>query len=93
MQTGMFLAIALLAGVSGAAAQTIDGYADPDVGAVPTIIMPDQLTNPITGDFNAREDGVAAGGEGDMHSYPSQGEASVQPYHVEGEETLDPGTN
>ena len=94
MRTATILAVALAAGASGAAAQTMmDGYADPDAAATPTIIMPDQLTNPITGDFNAREDGVAAGGESDMNAYPSEVETWVQPYSVEGEETLDPESN
>jgi hypothetical protein len=94
MRTVTILAMVLAAGASGAAAQTMmDGYADPDAAAPPTIIMPDQLTNPITGDFNAREDGVAAGGESETSAYSDEGETWAQPYSVEGEETLDPESN
>jgi hypothetical protein len=87
------LALALLAGAPVAAAQTLDDFGDANSDAMPSIILPDQLTNPITGDFNAREDGIAAGGDPGTSAYQSEGEAWVQPYQVEGEETLEPNSN
>lgn len=91
MRIMLMVGFAALAGISGAAAQTaMDGYGDS--GAMPSIILPDQLTNPITGDFNARKD-FDPGDDAEVNTYPSEGEAWVQPYSVEGEETLEPETN
>jgi hypothetical protein len=93
MRIVLISSLALVAGISIAAAQTLDDYGDVNSDAMPSIILPDQLTNPITGDFTAREDGVAAGGDPGTSAYQSDGEVWVQPYHVEGEETLEPNSN
>jgi hypothetical protein len=54
---------------------------------MPSIILPEQLTSPITGDFRAQDGNAGA-------SQPAAGEETGEaPYSVEGEETLDPNTN
>lgn len=94
MRAMLILALAMGSGSSIAAAQTaLDDYGDVNSGTMPSIILPDQLTNPITGDFTARDDGIAAGGDPGTNAYQSEGEMWLQPYHVEGEETLEPNSN
>ena len=89
MRISSIMTLALLAGIcsTSAGAQTADGsYGDGDSGAMPSIILPEQLTSPISGDFRPQDGGTpvsSAGGE----------ETEQAPYSVEGEETLDPNTN
>jgi hypothetical protein len=76
-----------MAGVcsSGAGAQTADDSLGDGDAAMPSIILPEQLRSPITGDFRAQ------GSDADAGTPPAQ--AEEVPYSVEGEETLDPETN
>ncbi len=56
--------------------------------SMPSIILPEQLTSPITGDFNPADGGSPQNAEG-----AEGGESWQQPYSAPGEETLDPETN
>jgi hypothetical protein len=87
MPRTVILVLALSAGGwSTAAFSQSDDFSG---GAMPTLILPGQMTSPMT-TGPAPENNVsdpAAGG------YQSPGAAWEQPYSVEGEEQLEPGTN
>lgn len=77
----------LLLWTGAAQAQSEGDYGS---SSMPSIILPEQLTSPITGDFNPADGGPPQNAEG-----PSAegGESWQQPYSAPGEETLDPETN
>jgi hypothetical protein len=81
---------ALFLAASGMSALAQD-YGQGDAAAMPPIILPDQLTSPITGDFNAQGSGNNAADDGSAN--PDGGATFQAPYSVPGEETLDPETN
>jgi hypothetical protein len=87
MRKSTIVGLVLLAGIcnAGANAQTADDSLVESGPAMPSIILPEQLTSPITGDFRAQ------GGDADVGQPPA--EADQVPYSVEGEETLEPETN
>jgi hypothetical protein len=88
MRKSFIVGLVLMAGVwsADAGAQTADdGASDVGAASMPSIILPEQLTSPITGDFRAQSGDADAG-------QPPAGEEEA-PYSVEGEETLDPETN
>ncbi len=58
-------------------------------GSTPTLILPGELTSPMTSGFGPADAGVSPGGWNDQ----SPAEEWEQPYSVEGEERLEPETN
>jgi hypothetical protein len=87
MRKSTIVGVVLLIGIcnAGASAQTADDSLGNSGPAMPSIILPEQLTSPITGDFRPQ------GGDAGASDTPA-GVEEV-PYSVEGEETLDPETN
>ena len=58
-------------------------------GSPPTLILPGELTSPMTSGLGTEDAGISPGG----WNYQSPGEEWEQPYSVEGEEQLESGTN
>jgi hypothetical protein len=87
MPRTLVLVLALIAGGwSTAAFSQSDDFSG---GAMPTLILPGQMTSPMTtgpAPENNIDDGAAWGSQ-------SPGEGWDQPFSVEGEEQLEPGTN
>jgi hypothetical protein len=87
MPRTVVLVLALIAGGwSTAAFSQSDNFSG---GTMPTLILPGQMTSPMTTGptpENNVSDPAAWG-------YQSPGGASEQPYSVDGEEQLEPGTN
>jgi hypothetical protein len=84
-RTVLFVAL-IAGGWSTAAFSQSDNFSG---GTMPTLILPGQMTRPMTTGptpENNVSDPAAWGS-------PSPGEAWGQPYSVEGEEQLEPGTN
>jgi hypothetical protein len=87
MPRTVVLVLALVAGGwSTAAFSQSDSFSG---GAMPTLILPGQMTSPMT-TAPAPENNVSDPG---TWGYQPSGEGWDQPYSVEGEEQLEPGTN
>ncbi len=87
MPRTVVLVLALVAGGwSTAAFSQSDTFSG---GAMPTLILPGQMTSPMT-TGPAPENNVS---DPATWGYQSPGEGWDQPYSVEGEEQLEPGTN
>jgi hypothetical protein len=87
MPRTLVLVLALIAGGwSTAAFSQSDDFSG---GAMPTLILPGQMTSPIT-TGPAPENNI---GDGGAWGSQSPGEGWDQPFSVEGEEQLEPGTN
>jgi hypothetical protein len=87
MPRTVVLVLALVAGGwSTAALSQSDSFSG---GAMPTLILPGQMTSPMT-TAPAPENNVSDPG---TWGYQPSGEGWDQPYSVEGEEQLEPGTN
>jgi hypothetical protein len=87
MPRTVVLVLALVAGGwSTAAFSQSDSFSG---GAMPTLILPGQMTSPMT-TAPAPENNVS---DPATWGYQPSGEGWDQPYSVEGEEQLEPGTN
>ena len=96
MPRSFILGLALGASIvaSAASAQTLgdnfnSSFGGGGTGSNPTLVLPDELTNPMTSGLGPEDAGVSPGG----WNYQSPGEEWEQPYSVEGEEQLESGTN
>lgn len=96
MPRSLFIGLALVAVTWGAAAsaQTLgdnfnSGFGGGATGSAPALILPGELTSPITSGLGPEDGGRDPG----AWDYQSSEEAWEQPYSVEGEETLEPETN
>ncbi|MGB2932988.1 MAG: hypothetical protein WBE08_04845 [Methyloceanibacter sp.] len=88
---GLALGASILA--SAASAQTLGDNFNSSfgggAGATPTLILPDDVTSPMTSGLGPEDAGGSPGG----WNYQSPEEEWQQPYSVEGEEQLESGTN
>jgi hypothetical protein len=94
MLRSLVTALALIAGTWGSAAhaQTLSDSGGGTAGggeAMPTLILPHELTSPLTS--GPTPDGTAAASASAGSATPATTEDV--PYSVEGEEPLDPGGN
>jgi hypothetical protein len=88
MQRSLVIGLALIVGCwSTAALSQADNFSG---GSMPTLILPGEMTNPVTRGFDQPENSM---GDANAWGYQPPGEGWEQPYSVEGEEQLEPGTN
>jgi hypothetical protein len=88
MPRSFVLGLVLIAGCwSTAAFSQTDNFSG---GSMPTLILPGQMTSPMTSGFDRPDN---TGGDPGTWGYQSPGETWEQPYSVEGEEQLDPDSN
>lgn len=95
MPRSVLIALVLTASVWSTAtcAQTSgDTFGEVGTGSTPRLVFPGELTSPMTSGLGPEDTGPSKPAPGEW-GYESPGEAWEVPYSVEGEETLEPGTN